>query len=70
MKGYTYPGTAPTKNKTKYSEQAKESGASKETIQKLKNIEAGEAKLGTLKDPKQIERVEAKLLEIQPKKKV
>jgi hypothetical protein len=70
MKGYTYPGTAPTKNKTKYSERAEEDEASKETVQRLRNIEAGEDKLSTLTDPEQIARVKAKLRELQPNKEV
>ena len=68
MKGYSYPGKSPTK-KLSNSEKAKADGASAATIQKLKNIEAGEKKSNELTDPVEKARVEAKLMELQPEKK-
>ena len=51
------------------SERAAADGASKETVEKLKNIEAGEKKKSELTDPVKIKRVNAKLNELQPNKK-
>ena len=51
------------------SEQAEKEGASKKTVQKLKDIEAGKKKKDELTDPTQIARVEAKLKELQPQLK-
>tara|TARA_R100001369_G_scaffold68448_1_gene96054 strand:+ start:414 stop:692 length:279 start_codon:yes stop_codon:yes gene_type:complete len=67
MKGYSYPGTSPAK-KMSNSEKAKADGASEATINKLKDIEAGEKKKSELTDPVKIARVDAKLNELQPKK--
>ena len=53
----------------KKSERAAADGASKETVEKLKNIEAGEKKKSELTDPVKIKRVNAKLNELQPNKK-
>ena len=50
------------------SEKAKADGASEKTVRKLEEIEKGNKKKSELIDPVKINRVEAKLKELQPKK--
>ena len=68
MKGMSFKEESPVKEMSN-SEKAKADGASNETVQRLKNIEAGKKKRSELTDPVEIARVDAKLSELQPKEK-